>query len=200
MKFAKISIILLLLIFLMGAVSATEEITGNAIIDDNAIAHDESTPGVIGLQSTQNDEYGVNEINTFTDFAKDMNESVNVMDVKHDYKFNNESDKGHIRIDRNNFVTKIETLKKRMRLSDQSIFVFNKIDETQFVISRGHVNKTAALKDVSDNYQGIFVPFKNQDPVTRIWRENNFDFIPFQTLTAVSLIPFQAPDSQSFAP
>ena len=104
MKFAKISIILLLLIFLMGAVSATEEITGNAIIDDNAIAHDESTPGVIGLQSTQNDEYGVNEINTFTDFAKDMNESVNVMDVKHDYKFNNESDKGHIRIDRNNFV------------------------------------------------------------------------------------------------
>lgn len=83
--------------------------------------------------------------------------------------------------DRNNFVTKIETLKKRMRLSDQSIFVFNKIDETQFVISRGHVNKTAALKDVSDNYQGIFVPFKNQNPVTRIWRENNFDFIPFQT-------------------
>ena len=98
MKFSKISIILLLLVVLMGAVSATEEIA------DNSIGLDESTIDVAELQSTQNDEIGVNEIRTFTDFSKDMNESADVMDVQHNYKFNNETDKGPVVINRSNFV------------------------------------------------------------------------------------------------
>lgn len=97
MKFTKISVILFLLIVLIGAVSATEEIT------NDTMEHDDKTPS-IGLQSTQSDEYTVNEIHTFTDFSKDMNESVDVMDIQYDYKFNNETDSGHILINRSNFI------------------------------------------------------------------------------------------------
>ena len=83
--------------------------------------------------------------------------------------------------DRKNFVSKIHKLKLRMKGTDQSIFVYNKIDETQFVISRGKVNLTEAKKDISNNYPNIFVPFKNQNPITKLWKENNFEFLPFQT-------------------
>ena len=104
MKFAKISIIFLLLVLLMGAVSAADEITDNALIKDNSIELDDDTNDVTHLKSTKNDEFNENEINTFTDFSKDMNESVNVMDLKHNYKFNNKTDKGPIVIDKNNFI------------------------------------------------------------------------------------------------
>ena len=104
MKFAKISIIFLLLVLLMGAVSAADEITDNALIKDNSIELDDDTNDVTRLKNTKNDEFNENEINTFTDFSKDMNESVNVMDLKHNYKFNNKTDKGPIVIDKNNFI------------------------------------------------------------------------------------------------
>lgn len=83
--------------------------------------------------------------------------------------------------DRKNFVSKICKLKTKMKGSDQSIFVYNKIDETQFVISRGKVHNAQARKDVSDNYPNIFVPFENQNPITKPFFKFNFDFVPFQT-------------------
>ncbi len=83
--------------------------------------------------------------------------------------------------DRRNFVNKVHKVKQKMNGKDQSIFVYNKIDETPFVISRGKVNITAARKDVSDNYPNIFEPFKNQNPITKYVWDFNFDFIPFQT-------------------
>ncbi|MBQ2832743.1 C1 family peptidase [Methanobrevibacter sp.] len=107
MKFAKICILLLFLIVSIGAVSATEEINNEAISTDNpmetgGVALDDE-PTI--LQSAEHSEYGESEIsNTFTDFSKDMNESVSVMEVKHNYKFNNETDKGHILINKDNFI------------------------------------------------------------------------------------------------
>ena len=52
MKFAKISIIFLLLVLLMGAVSAADEITDNALIKDNSIELDDDTNDVTHLKST----------------------------------------------------------------------------------------------------------------------------------------------------
>lgn len=76
MKFARISIILLLLIISLGAVSAAEEINNNTLSNDNTIGvgdvalDDEPT----ALQSTQDDEFKVNEVNnTFTDLNNIIN-------------------------------------------------------------------------------------------------------------------------------
>lgn len=85
--------------------------------------------------------------------------------------------------DRMNYVTKITRLKQQMRARDSVVFMFNKIDETNFVRTVGDVNVSEAIKEVKNLYPNIFVPFMNQNPVTRILKEYNCDFVPFQTGT-----------------
>ena len=40
-----------------------------------------------------------------------------------------------------------------------------------------------AVKDVENLYPNIFIPFVNKNPISRIWRKYNCDFVPFQTGT-----------------
>ncbi len=80
--------------------------------------------------------------------------------------------------DRLNYVAKIDGLKRNMLPRDKAIFVFNKIDMTNYVYSPGKVNIKEAKKDIQDHYEGIFVPFQSKG----IFGTNdNFKFIPFQT-------------------
>ncbi len=79
------------------------------------------------------------------------------------------------------YVDKIRLLKKNMKSQDKVIFLFNKIDETPFMENREYVHIASAKKEVRDLYPGIFVPFKNQNPITRLWHPDYFDFCPFQT-------------------
>lgn len=74
-----------------------------------------------------------------------------------------------------------DLVKLNMRSHDKVMFIFNKIDETPYVIAPGRVNQREALREIANLYPNIFVPFKNENPITRFWKENNFDFIPFQT-------------------
>ena len=83
--------------------------------------------------------------------------------------------------DRRNYSTRIHQLKKRMRPKDKTIFVFNKIDKTDYVIAPGRINVSQARKNVSDLYPDIFVPFRNMNPITRFFSEWRCDFVPFQT-------------------
>ena len=83
--------------------------------------------------------------------------------------------------DRSNYVTRIHSLKKRMRPKDRTIFVLNKIDLTNFVISPGRINIGQARRDVENLYPGIFAPFRNMNPITRFFSEWRCDFVPFQT-------------------
>lgn len=86
-------------------------------------------------------------------------------------------------VDRRNYVLRIEKLLKgRMDKSkDKTIFVCNKIDQSNYVISRGKVNLSAARKHIMDLYPDIFNSFKNDNPISRFFREWKCDFIPFQT-------------------
>lgn len=96
--------------------------------------------------------------------------------------------------DRANYVNRITKLKQSMRREDAVVFVYNKIDKTHFVFGIGHVNKSAAIKDVEYQYPSIFVPFKNQNPITSFWKKYNCDFVPFQTgyyTEAVNGLTFQ---------
>ncbi len=85
--------------------------------------------------------------------------------------------------DRSNYVTKISDLKKQMGPSDNVIFLFNKIDRTNFVRRIGDINVKAAINDTKNLYPNIFVPFMNENPITRFFNEYNCEFIPFQTGT-----------------
>lgn len=83
--------------------------------------------------------------------------------------------------DRMNYVTKITRLKKDMRSVDKTLFIFNKIDKTNFVRGVGQINKPAAIYEVSTQYPNIFIPFLNHNPLTKWFKKYNCDFVPFQT-------------------
>lgn len=74
-----------------------------------------------------------------------------------------------------------DLIQNSRKKGDKILFIFNKIDKTDFVITPGIVNQKEALKEIANIYPNIFVPFKNENPITRFWKENNFDFIPFHT-------------------
>lgn len=83
--------------------------------------------------------------------------------------------------DRANYVSRITHLRKCMRPKDSVVFAFNKIDKTNFVIGPGSINKSAAIAEIKNLYPNIFVPFMNQNPITKLWKKYNCDFVPFQT-------------------
>lgn len=85
--------------------------------------------------------------------------------------------------DRRNYVSRIHFLRQCMRPRDRAIFVLNKVDLTSFGQGLGRVNAQAALKEVKDLYPDVFVRFENQNPITRLWKQYNCDFAPFQTGT-----------------
>lgn len=82
---------------------------------------------------------------------------------------------------RRNYVNKIHRLKTKISPRDKVMFIFNKIDETPFVIGPGNIKYGLALQHTEFLYPNIFVPFRNVNPITRLWNPNNFDFVAFQT-------------------
>lgn len=99
---------------------------------------------------------------------------------------------------RRNYVSTLNQLK--MSTDRQNyIFLYNKIDKTPFVIAPGKVHSRPAMHQVACDYPDIFAHFKNNNPITSLWRPYNFDFVPFQTGTYTkpasgSLVYIQASD------
>lgn len=84
--------------------------------------------------------------------------------------------------DRKNYVTRIEKLKKKIKRRDRTIIVYNKIDETNFLLDGdGNVAIGRARKDISDRYTGLFDKFINTTPIIRLFSPYKCDFIPFQS-------------------
>ena len=109
MKVLKILIVMLILIMSVGAVCAAENIADDAIGDDSNeiletvqedIAIDDSTDV---LKTAQDDIYTASD-DSFTNLTDEIN-SKDVVDLTHDYKFNNETDDSSgIVISKDNFV------------------------------------------------------------------------------------------------
>lgn len=83
--------------------------------------------------------------------------------------------------DRRNYVSKIHKLKTRLRAKDKTVIVYNKIDQTNYVASPGHVQIGGAQKDVRDLYPGLLELYKNNNPLFGWLKPLNCDFVPFQT-------------------
>ena len=94
-------------------------------------------------------------------------------------------------VPRNNYVSKIRDLKVQMMPRDKTLFVFNKIDKTPYVLGAGQVNIKEARKNIENLYPNIFVPFKTNLPFGLGFLFGggyDCDFIPFQTGTYTQAI------------
>lgn len=79
------------------------------------------------------------------------------------------------------YADKIGNLKTKLNTRDKVLFVYNKIDQTNFVVSPGVIRLAQAKTDVEQNYPNIFVPFKNPNPISKWWKPYNFGFLAFHT-------------------
>lgn len=84
-------------------------------------------------------------------------------------------------VPRANYVTRIRNLKSMMSTRDKVLFIYNKIDLTPYVYGVGQVNTKEAIRSVQNLYPNIFVPFENQNPITKFFVKYNCEFIPFMT-------------------
>lgn len=82
---------------------------------------------------------------------------------------------------RSHYVSKIGNLKSKISPRDKVMFVFNKVDATPFVIGPGNIKYNLLFQHTDYLYPNVFVPFRNENPITRLWRPFNFDFVAFQT-------------------
>lgn len=82
---------------------------------------------------------------------------------------------------RQNYVDKVSRLKTQIDRRDKITFVYNKIDETPYIVSPGIVRYKLALQDIENHYPGLLGLFKNENPITRFWQPYNFGLIAFQT-------------------
>ena len=85
--------------------------------------------------------------------------------------------------DRNGYVSKLRDLKKNMRSQDRAIFLYNKVDKSNFVIAPGRVNMPGIKNDVANMYPGIFTPFVNLSPITKWFKPYLCDLVPFSNGT-----------------
>jgi len=82
---------------------------------------------------------------------------------------------------RRHYVSRIKKLKTRMRASDKTVFIYNKIDMTDVVTDPGHIKVPLAIKSVEDLYPSIFEPFRNTSPLAFLGSKYNCGIVPFQT-------------------
>ncbi|WP_449021530.1 ATP-binding protein [Prevotella jejuni] len=75
------------------------------------------------------------------------------------------------------YVDNVRRLNIDMQTQDKVLFVYNKIDQS---LTCGGALSTS-IKEVSDQYPGIFVSFVNQNPITKMWRKFNCGFVTFST-------------------
>lgn len=82
--------------------------------------------------------------------------------------------------DRLNYVDRIRRFNSYMHPRDRVSIIFNKIDETDCIISQGGAVHTGeAIRKAKYSYPGLFDLFANQNPITRLWKSSRADFIPY---------------------
>ena len=91
-------------------------------------------------------------------------------------------------IDRQNYSTKVQLMKRSISRRDRSIILFNKVDTTNLFHTTGEINKKQAERYVDNQYPGLFDSFKNENPITSLWRKYNCKFVPFVTGTYATVL------------
>ncbi|MDH6303905.1 hypothetical protein M2459_000237 [Parabacteroides sp. PF5-5] len=81
--------------------------------------------------------------------------------------------------DRLNYANKIIKMQSQIEPKDRVIFTCHKADMHPALFDAGRPNKEQFFKNIKNQYQGIFSKYMNQNPITKLWRKYNFDFVIF---------------------
>jgi chromosomal replication initiation ATPase DnaA len=82
--------------------------------------------------------------------------------------------------DRGNFALKIQELQQQYVLTqDKVIFTCHKADLHGQYMAGGRYNIPLYFQDIHNQYPGIFSKYENTNPITKLWRKYNFDFVVF---------------------
>jgi hypothetical protein len=81
--------------------------------------------------------------------------------------------------DRSNYANKIIRMQSQIESKDRVIFTCHKADMQPELFYNGKYNKQQIFKNINNQYKGIFSKYMNQNPITKLWRPYNFDFVIF---------------------
>lgn len=82
----------------------------------------------------------------------------------------------------NEYVQRVDALKRVLRSRDRFVVVLNKVDKAEEIFrTGGEVNEDEAFRKVGQWYPGLFEKFRNEHPITSLWRKYDVDFAVFQS-------------------
>lgn len=79
------------------------------------------------------------------------------------------------------YVKRIGQLRGMMDRRDKVIFLYNKIDKSPTLGNRGSINMNSLKKQIKQDYVGLLDLFKNEHPISQLWRDYDCFLVPFQT-------------------
>lgn len=65
--------------------------------------------------------------------------------------------------------------------TDRFVILYNKVDQKDELFENGHLHISQAERMMQEEYEGLARLFANQNPITSLWRKNNYKFVPFCT-------------------
>ncbi len=82
------------------------------------------------------------------------------------------------------YADKICAMQSQVRPRDKVVFIVNKVDKIpQQFLRDNRPNTNQFFRNVFGQYPGIFSRYMNDNPISKLWRPYNFDFIPFSAGT-----------------
>ena len=80
------------------------------------------------------------------------------------------------------YVDRIRNCKNMlMHSTDRCIILYNKIDQKKELFEDGQIHLGPAENEMRQEYEGLARVFKNNNPITSLWRTYNYKFVPFCT-------------------
>jgi predicted MPP superfamily phosphohydrolase len=83
------------------------------------------------------------------------------------------------RSDRESYVIKNNQMRSVIEPSDSVIFICPKADKQQRLLESGHPNIPQFFMNIENQYPGLFNNYKKKNPIARLLRKYNFDFVVF---------------------
>lgn len=80
------------------------------------------------------------------------------------------------------YVARIRGCKHQLlKKSDRVVMLYNKVDQKEELFEDGKLHVSSAEKAMKDEYEGLAKVFKNNNPITSLWRPFDYKFVPFCT-------------------
>lgn len=80
------------------------------------------------------------------------------------------------------YVARIRGCKHHLlKQTDRVVILYNKVDQKEELFEDGRLHVSSAEKAMKDEYEGLSTVFKNNNPITSLWKSYNYRFVPFCT-------------------